>query len=60
VVSQLNVRFEFGKCTRPPKSHLGPMDFSEPLIKVYAMKAIKAGEELVADYGSNYWGKLTK
>ena len=64
VLSSINVRFEFGSALRSqefaPEVPDTPL-FTESLIKVYATKAIAAGDELVAHYGQNFWhsGKLT-
>ena len=56
MVAGLNVRFQFASSKRPKKADKGPLGSSECLITVYATKAIKTGEELVAEYGSQFWG----
>jgi hypothetical protein len=55
VVSTLNVRFEFGQSKRSKKDASEGAVTSQCLIKVFAAMPIKAGEELVADYGDNFW-----
>jgi hypothetical protein len=56
VLASLNVRFEFGKGTRPRAKPKDQKDLiSECLITVFALKNIEAGAELLASYGPNYW-----
>ena len=57
VLAKTNVRFEFGDGTRPfiNGNPVDVIDESHCLIKVYATKDIKAGSELLGDYGPTFW-----
>jgi hypothetical protein len=53
-LASLNVRFAFGHPTRPDNMHDKELKH-ECLVKVFATKDIKAGEELYGTYGNAFW-----
>ena len=55
VVGLLNVRFQFGKGTRGNDQKDGDQLLTECLIDVFATQAIKAGDELLGQYGDGFW-----
>jgi len=56
VVGELNVRFQFGDAVRGDDHKEGDQLLAECLIEVYATKDIKAGTELLGQYGDDFWG----
>ena len=60
VVGELNVRFQFGNGSRGDDQKEGDELLAECLIGVYATKDIKAGAELLGQYGDAFWSGAAK
>ena len=60
VVGELNVRFQFGDGVRGEDQKEGDQLLAECRIEVYATKDIKAGAELLGQYGDAFWSGAAK